>query len=173
MVDQIGTSWFQLNTCQFQVVSRRPLIAESGFAPGSIHVGFVADQVALGQVFLRVFPLSVLFHRPPYLYIIWGMNNMSVNGSSSETQVSPHNNQSINQLNAFIPLSCTKALTIFGTVNRLFNKIQLFILGLLFSLIHRYRIPGLCFVYFAMIVREDDCWVGGAMVLSHVKDDIQ
>jgi hypothetical protein len=39
---------------------RRP-----GFAPGSIHVGFVVDKVALGQVFSEFFgfPLSVSFHR--------------------------------------------------------------------------------------------------------------
>jgi hypothetical protein len=38
---------------------RRP-----GFDPGSVHVGFVVDKVALGQVFLRVlgFPLSISFH---------------------------------------------------------------------------------------------------------------
>jgi hypothetical protein len=38
---------------------RRP-----GFDPGSFHVGFVVDKVALGQVFLRVigFPLSISFH---------------------------------------------------------------------------------------------------------------
>jgi hypothetical protein len=32
--------------------------------PGSVHVGFVVDKVALGQVFLRVvgFPLSISFH---------------------------------------------------------------------------------------------------------------
>jgi hypothetical protein len=32
---------------------RRP-----GFASGSIHMGFVVDKVALGQVFLRVLRLS-------------------------------------------------------------------------------------------------------------------
>jgi hypothetical protein len=40
---------------------RRP-----GFAPGSIHVGFVVDKVALGQVFLRVLrfsPVNISFHR--------------------------------------------------------------------------------------------------------------
>jgi hypothetical protein len=38
---------------------RRP-----GFDPGSVHVRFVVDKVALGQVFLRVvgLPLSVSFH---------------------------------------------------------------------------------------------------------------
>jgi hypothetical protein len=41
---------------------RRP-----GFAPGSIHVGFVVDKVALGQVFLwvlRFFPVNII---PPSL----------------------------------------------------------------------------------------------------------
>jgi hypothetical protein len=39
---------------------RRP-----GFDPGSVHVRFVVDKVALGQFFLRIvgFPLSVSFHR--------------------------------------------------------------------------------------------------------------
>jgi hypothetical protein len=41
-----------------QVVSRRPLTAETGFAPGSIHVTFVVDKVSLGQVFLRVLRFS-------------------------------------------------------------------------------------------------------------------
>jgi hypothetical protein len=38
--------------------------------PGSIHVKFLLDKVALGQVFLRVvgFPLSVSFHR---CFITW------------------------------------------------------------------------------------------------------
>ena len=42
-----------------QAVSRRPLKAEARFDPGSIHVGFVVDKVALGQVFspsTSVFP---------------------------------------------------------------------------------------------------------------------
>jgi hypothetical protein len=42
-----------------QAVSRRPLTASPGFTPGTIHVGFVVDKVALGQFFLRllrVFP---------------------------------------------------------------------------------------------------------------------
>jgi hypothetical protein len=37
-----------------------------GFAPWSIHVGFVVDKVALGQVFLRVLrfsPVNISFHR--------------------------------------------------------------------------------------------------------------
>jgi hypothetical protein len=39
--------------------TRRP-----GFDPRSVHVGFVVDKVALGQVFLRVvgFLLSISFH---------------------------------------------------------------------------------------------------------------
>jgi hypothetical protein len=42
------------------------LNAEAGFAPGSVHVGFVVDKVALGQVFLRVLrfsPLNISFYR--------------------------------------------------------------------------------------------------------------
>jgi hypothetical protein len=31
-----------------QAVSRRPLTSGPGFDPGSVHVGFVADKVALG-----------------------------------------------------------------------------------------------------------------------------
>jgi hypothetical protein len=34
-----------------QAVSRRLLTAETRFDPGSVHVGFVVDKVALGQVF--------------------------------------------------------------------------------------------------------------------------
>jgi hypothetical protein len=41
---------------------RRP-----GFAPGSIHVGFVADKVAQGQVFLRVLRFSPVNFIPPSL----------------------------------------------------------------------------------------------------------
>jgi hypothetical protein len=40
---------------------RRP-----NFAPGSVHVGFAVDKVALGQVFLRVLrfsPVNISFHR--------------------------------------------------------------------------------------------------------------
>jgi hypothetical protein len=45
-----------------------------GFVPGSIHVGFVVDKVALGQAYLWVlhFPQSVSFHHPPYSYNIRG-----------------------------------------------------------------------------------------------------
>jgi hypothetical protein len=52
---------------------RRPV-----FAHALVHVGFVVDRVALGQVFLRVlrFPLSASFHRgSAYSYITWRMNN--------------------------------------------------------------------------------------------------
>jgi hypothetical protein len=46
-----------------QVVSRRPLTAEAWV---TIHVGFVVDKAALGQVFLRVTrfcPVDVSFRR--------------------------------------------------------------------------------------------------------------
>jgi hypothetical protein len=54
--------------------SRRP-----GFAPWSIHVGFVVDKVALGQVFSEFFgfPLSI-YNSIVALqtHIIWGMRNV-------------------------------------------------------------------------------------------------
>ena len=34
-----------------QAVSRRPLTQGPGFDPGSVHVGFVVNKVAVGQVF--------------------------------------------------------------------------------------------------------------------------
>jgi hypothetical protein len=45
------------------------------FAPESVYVGLVVDEVALGQFFSEFlgFPLSLLFNRvSPYSYIIWG-----------------------------------------------------------------------------------------------------
>jgi hypothetical protein len=59
-----------LNTIQVLAVPwLRRLVAglsprRPGFYPGSFHVRFVVDKVALGQVFLRVvgFPLSISFH---------------------------------------------------------------------------------------------------------------
>jgi hypothetical protein len=48
-----------LGRAMAQVVSRRP-----GFDPGSVHVGFVVDKVALGQVFFPEyfgFTLSISF----------------------------------------------------------------------------------------------------------------
>jgi hypothetical protein len=47
-----------LGRAMSQAVSRRPLTA-----PGSVHVGFVVDKVALGQVFPRVrrfFPVNFI-----------------------------------------------------------------------------------------------------------------
>jgi hypothetical protein len=48
-----------------KAVSRRPLTTEArGSVPGQVHVSFMVDKVALGQVFLRVvgFALSISFH---------------------------------------------------------------------------------------------------------------
>jgi hypothetical protein len=53
---------------------RRP-----GLAPGSTHVGFVVEKVALGQVFLIVLriPLSMYYSTVALqTHIIWGMRNM-------------------------------------------------------------------------------------------------
>jgi hypothetical protein len=50
-----------------QAVSRWPQRPE--FVPESIHVGFVVDKVALGQVFLRVLRFSPVTIIPPLLHI--------------------------------------------------------------------------------------------------------
>jgi hypothetical protein len=44
---------------------RRP-----GFAPGLVHVEFVEDKMALGQIFLRLFgfPLSIYHYTTPLLH---------------------------------------------------------------------------------------------------------
>ena len=46
-----------------QAVSRRPLID-----PESVHVGFLVNKVALGQVFLRVLRFSPVNFIPPVLH---------------------------------------------------------------------------------------------------------
>jgi hypothetical protein len=42
---------------------------KSGFAPGSIHVGFVVDKVVLRQIFLRVIRFSPANIIPPLLHL--------------------------------------------------------------------------------------------------------
>jgi hypothetical protein len=66
---------------------RRP-----GFAPESIHLRFVVDNVVLGH---SVLPSQ--YHSTVSLqtHIMWGMNNMSVSGSSSETWSHSHNNTTV------------------------------------------------------------------------------
>jgi hypothetical protein len=75
-----------------KAVSRWVLPQWPGFPPGSVHVGFVVDNVALWQIFLRVprFPLSVSPHRgSPHSYITWGMDKGPASGCSSETSSHP------------------------------------------------------------------------------------
>jgi hypothetical protein len=45
-----------------QAVRHRALTAEARFAPGSLHAGLVVGKVALGEILLPSFPLSVSFH---------------------------------------------------------------------------------------------------------------
>jgi hypothetical protein len=66
----VAMPWLRRSVAGFS--PRRP-----GFAPGSVHVEFVVDKVALGQIFL----LSISFCRcSPYWCVIWGMNNRPVSG---------------------------------------------------------------------------------------------
>jgi hypothetical protein len=59
-----------------------------GFVPGIILVGFVVDRMAVGQVLSEFFGLPCQYHSTVFIHSIHhlGMNNMSVSGSSSETQ---------------------------------------------------------------------------------------
>jgi hypothetical protein len=72
---------------------RRP-----GFAPGSIHVGFVVDKLVLGQVFLRVLrfsPVNISFHRrSPNSYHL-GDEQYVHQWQQFRDVVSYHNNQPI------------------------------------------------------------------------------
>jgi hypothetical protein len=51
-----------------QVVSRWPLTAETRVRSRSVHVEFVVDKVALGQVFPRVLRFSPVNFIPPVLH---------------------------------------------------------------------------------------------------------
>jgi hypothetical protein len=56
--------------------------------PGSVHVEFVVDEVALGQIILGVLQFSLVNIIPPRLSILiyrLGMSNKLVGGRSSET----------------------------------------------------------------------------------------
>jgi len=61
----------------------------AGFAPGSDHVVFLVDKVALGHVFLRVMwisPVSIIPQSLSVLAYHLGRNKRPVGGCSSETQ---------------------------------------------------------------------------------------
>jgi hypothetical protein len=71
-----------------QAVSRRLLTLEAGFAPGSVHVGFMVDKVALGHVFLLVLRFSPVNIIPPWLSILiyyLAKNTRPVGARISET----------------------------------------------------------------------------------------
>jgi hypothetical protein len=74
-----------------------------GFAPGSIHVGFVVDKVAWTQVFLRVFQPSN-FNILRWLSIcICDVedDNKPVGGRSSETQSHPLRHEQLMLISSF------------------------------------------------------------------------
>jgi hypothetical protein len=45
---------------------------------GSVHIGFVVDEVALGQVFLQVLRLSPVIFIPPVLHYTEKQNNLII-----------------------------------------------------------------------------------------------
>jgi hypothetical protein len=75
---RLCSMWYVKNTCNIsskampwlrQLVSglspQRPM-----FVPRSLHVRFVVDRVALGQVFLQVFWFSPVIIIPPWLSVL-------------------------------------------------------------------------------------------------------
>jgi hypothetical protein len=75
-----------------QVVSRRPLTAEVRVRARVIPCGICGGQSGTGTDSSKFFYvlLSISFHRgSPHSYIIWGKNNKTVGGHSSETQSHP------------------------------------------------------------------------------------
>jgi hypothetical protein len=63
-----------------QAVSRRPFTAEAQVRSRFVHMGFVVDKVALGQVFLQVLQFSPVKFIPPVLH-----ENGKVEKSSSSS----------------------------------------------------------------------------------------
>ena len=53
-----------------QAVRRWPPPRRPGFDPGSVHVGFMVDKVALGQVLPRVLRFSPVNFIPPELHYL-------------------------------------------------------------------------------------------------------
>jgi hypothetical protein len=85
-----------MRSCRVAVSWRRRLVAchlprRSGFVPGSVCMGFVADKVALGQVLLRILRFSPVSIVPPWLSMLipgrWTINPFS--GRSSEAPSHP------------------------------------------------------------------------------------
>jgi hypothetical protein len=65
----LSYSTWKLGRAMAQAVGRWPPTARPGFAPGSIHVGFVVGKVALGQVFFRVLRFSPVSIIPPSFHL--------------------------------------------------------------------------------------------------------
>jgi hypothetical protein len=71
-----------------QAVCHRSVTAESRIRARFNPRGICGVQWHWDRFFSEFFgfPLAISFHlRSPYSYIIWGMNNVSVSGSRSET----------------------------------------------------------------------------------------
>jgi hypothetical protein len=68
-----------------QVVSHGLSTRRPEIVPGSVHVGFVVDKVALGQVYTHVFICQHHCSWTSYSYHMWGVNSTPVCGRSSET----------------------------------------------------------------------------------------
>jgi hypothetical protein len=76
-----------------QAVGRRLITSESRVRARVNPCGICGEQSDTGTGFLRVLLFSPVSIIPPsfaiLIHIIWGTNNMSVSGSSSETESHP------------------------------------------------------------------------------------
>jgi hypothetical protein len=77
-----------------------------GFVPGSVHVGYVMDKVALTQFFFVWVLLFSLFHiillwLSILIYIHMGVNNRPLSGHSSETSRSINMNNPVYLITLF------------------------------------------------------------------------
>jgi hypothetical protein len=91
-IQRCGTSLFLVNfrrsRAMAQVVSHRPLNSEERVHASVSPYGICGGQSGTGTGFYpgsSVFPCQYYSTVAVQTHIIWGMNNMSVNGSSSET----------------------------------------------------------------------------------------
>jgi hypothetical protein len=60
-----------------------------GFTPGSIHVGFVVDKVALGQVFLRRSLTPSIKYKKSVAFILWELAACMTGGYCCATMGTP------------------------------------------------------------------------------------
>jgi hypothetical protein len=119
-----GTRSTCIITCIERQGHHKPMLtahssAEARFAPGSVHVGFAVEKLALGQGFppsLSVSPVNII---PPLLHIhssrpiIWGVHKGPLAAQVHRDIVTPHRNSTV--LIAWVYYNKPKPLSINDT----------------------------------------------------------